>query len=100
MTTSIDRTDGRVADVAHDDVGVTEELAAAHAKIENLELALQTSRTIGMAVGIVMERLRVTSDEAFDVLRALSQHKHRKLRDIAAELTYSGTVEGFDSEPG
>jgi hypothetical protein len=31
------------------------------------------------------------------VLRALSQRQHRKLRDIAAELTFCGTVQGLDS---
>jgi hypothetical protein len=94
LTISIDRTDGLLAD---DSSCGTDELAAARVKIENLELALATSRTIGMAVGIVMERLRVPPNEAFDVLRALSQRQHRKLRDIAAELTFCGTVTGLDS---
>lgn len=100
VTISIDRRDGLVADDDTDGMhGMhgTDELAAARAKIENLELALQTSRTIGMAVGIVMERLRLPQDEAFDVLRALSQHHHRKLRDIAAELTFCGSVKGFEN---
>jgi hypothetical protein len=94
LTISIDRSDGLLAD---DTLCSTDELAAARVKIENLELALATSRTIGMAVGIVMERLRVPPNEAFDVLRALSQRQHRKLRDIAAELTFCGTVTGLDS---
>ena len=94
MTLSIDRTEGVITD---EGIRSEDALAAARTKIENLELALQTSRTIGMAVGILMERLRVTQDEAFDVLRSLSQHQHRKLRDIASELTFCGAVEGFDN---
>lgn len=70
-------------------------LEAAMAKIQNLEIALETSRTIGMAVGIVMERLRLPPDQAFDVLRRISQQHHRKLRDLASDLVFCGAVEGF-----
>jgi AmiR/NasT family two-component response regulator len=68
------------------------ELAEAREQIANLEQALQTSRSIGMAVGIVMASRGLSSDDAFGVLRTASQHQHRKLREIAAEVVISGEV--------
>jgi AmiR/NasT family two-component response regulator len=66
--------------------------AIAETKIANLELALRSARTIGMAVGILVERLKVSSDEAFAVLVETSQHTHRKLKDIEEELVYTGEL--------
>jgi GAF domain-containing protein len=54
--------------------------------------ALSTSRQIGAAIGILMNVHKITEDRAFDLLRATSQHLHRKLRDIAAEVTQTGTL--------
>lgn len=62
---------------------------------ENLEVALLRSRTIGAAMGILMERHRLTVDEAFDRLRVASQCSNRKLADIAAELVETGTADGL-----
>jgi hypothetical protein len=65
-------------------------------QLENLNTALQTSRHIGAAIGILMATFKVTSAEAFDMLRRSSQCRHRKLRDIALEVFYTGTFEqGF-----
>ena len=69
-----------------------EELAAARDKIANLETALLSSRLIGMAIGVVVERCRLGADDAFRFLVSVSQHEHRKLRDIAADLVYTGIV--------
>jgi AmiR/NasT family two-component response regulator len=66
--------------------------ADAQAKIANLETALESSRTIGMAMGILIERLKVAPDEAFDALVETSQHEHRKLRDIASDLVFTGEL--------
>lgn len=41
---------------------------------------------IGIALGILVERHTITPGQAFDMLRAASQHRYRKLRDIAADL--------------
>jgi AmiR/NasT family two-component response regulator len=73
---------------------MSRELAQAREKIRNLELALQTNRRIGMAIGIVMARLRVQEEEAFDVLRRASQQDHRKLREVAEEIVYTGKLPG------
>ena len=61
-------------------------------RVANLESALQTNRQIGTAMGILMARRLVTSDQAFDLLREASQHLNRKLHDVAAEVTMTGTL--------
>ncbi len=58
----------------------------------NFHDALSSSRQIGTAIGIIMARKLVTSDEAFDILRQASQDLNRKLRDIAAEVQETGAV--------
>ena len=70
------------------------ELARAREKIENLEIALTTSRRIGIALGILMASRRLSETEAFDMLRRVSQSSHRKLRDIADDLVYTGELPG------
>jgi AmiR/NasT family two-component response regulator len=59
-------------------------------KVEGLEVALQSRDVIGQAKGILMERLHLTPDQAFEELRAASQKHNRKVRDIAAELAEAG----------
>src|SRR5207248_3030642 len=59
-------------------------------KVEGLEEALLSRDVIGQAKGILMERLHLTSEQAFEELRAASQKHNRKVRDIAAELAETG----------
>ncbi|MEO9239828.1 MAG: ANTAR domain-containing protein [Jatrophihabitantaceae bacterium] len=75
------------------------DLSQAHQRADNLETALVSSRTIGMAMGIAMERHRMSSDQAFNLLRRLSQRRHRKLREIADEVIMTGEVELPEPEP-
>jgi GAF domain-containing protein len=56
----------------------------------NLHAALSTREVIGQAQGILMERERITSNQAFDILRRASQHLNRKLRDVAQNLVDTG----------
>jgi len=72
------------------------EAALADDRAENLEAALARSRTIGAAVGILVERHRLTPDGAFAVLARLSQNHNRKVADVAAELVETGTVAGLE----
>jgi hypothetical protein len=65
----------------------------ARRKAVNLEKALETSRDIGAAVGILMYSLRVTRDDAFDLLRIASQRRQQKLRDIAMEVAETGQLD-------
>ena len=56
-------------------------------RIEQLTQAVQHRTTIGIALGMLMERFDFESDEAFAYLRRCSQAQNRKLYDIAAEFT-------------
>ena len=59
-------------------------------KAANLLTALESNREIGVAVGILMARHRLTRDQAFDVLRHASQNSGRKLADVAAVVAETG----------
>jgi len=63
------------------------------AKARNLTTALESSRVIGQAVGILMSRHRLTAEQGFVLLRTVSQHTHRKLRDLAAHVSDTGMLE-------
>jgi hypothetical protein len=58
----------------------------------NLEVALESNRHIGTAIGILMARDVLTSDQAFDRLREVSQRRHRKLREVAEEVARIGEL--------
>ena len=51
-----------------------------------MRIALKTRERIGQATGVLMERCKVRGDEAFLMPVAVSQHLHRRLRDVADEL--------------
>lgn len=72
------------------------QLADALAKIENLERALLHARRIGMATGIVMATGKLAEDEAFQVLVRASQSSHRKLREVADQVVYTGASPALD----
>ena len=59
-------------------------------EIEHLRRALETRTVIGQAMGILMERRKITADEAFDELRTASQHANVRLAELAQGLTQSG----------
>ncbi|MBC7630385.1 GAF and ANTAR domain-containing protein [Aeromicrobium sp.] len=65
---------------------------AEESRIENLQTALTSREIIGQAQGILMERERITADQAFQLLRLSSQHLNRKLRDVAQYIVDTGTI--------
>ena len=65
---------------------------AEEARIGNLETALASRDVIGQAQGILMERERITADQAFSLLRRSSQHLNRKLRAVAQDIVETGTI--------
>jgi hypothetical protein len=73
-------------------VGASCESAFQRSRADNLEVALESSRQIGIAIGILMTRELITADQAFDRLRAESQRRHRKLREVADEVARSGEL--------
>jgi hypothetical protein len=58
--------------------------------VEQLRTGLESRTVIGQAQGILMERERITAQEAFAILRTASQHTNVKLRDIAARVVETG----------
>ena len=71
-------------------LGSAEQRADEERRAENLHQALLTRELIGQAQGILMERERVTAEQAFDVLRRASQHLNLKLREVAETLVETG----------
>lgn len=57
-----------------------------------LHEALSSRDVIGQAKGILMERLKLTPEDAFDFLRRSSQHLNLKLREVAQRLAETGEV--------
>jgi GAF domain-containing protein len=57
---------------------------------ENLHAALVTRELIGQAQGILIERERISADQAFHVLRQASQHLNVKLREVARDPIDTG----------
>lgn len=68
-------------------------------RIGNLETALASRDVIGQAQGILMERERITADQAFRLLRRSSQHLNRKLRTVAQDIVDTGTIPPEASRP-
>jgi len=65
----------------------------------HLTEALRTRELIGQAQGILIERERITADQAFDVLRRASQHLNIKLREVAERLVETGETPGRPPPP-
>jgi GAF domain-containing protein len=59
-------------------------------RILNFQAALTSREIIGEALGILMERERISADQAFDILRRASQHLNIKLREVAQNLVDTG----------
>lgn len=59
---------------------------AASQHAENLETAISNRTMIGRAEGILMERFGIAPDQAFAVLRRVSQRRNVKLNRVAEEL--------------
>ena len=75
-------------------------LVAAHAavafsdaqEISQLNQALDTRDLIGQAKGILMERFKISSQQAFQILTRASSESNMKLREVADHLTRSGEI--------
>ncbi|MEU6079195.1 GAF and ANTAR domain-containing protein [Streptomyces sp. NPDC047108] len=76
-------------------------LLASHAAVafssartaDQLQSALDTRHTIGEAMGIVRERYDLSGQDAFNVMRRLSQDRNVKLRDLARRICETGTLD-------
>jgi GAF domain-containing protein len=79
----------RIAETAAVVVANAQMLAASHRLAAELEEALLSRSGVDMAKGMLMARAGVDPDTAFEMLRDLSQRRHVKLRDLAAEMVRS-----------
>lgn len=61
-------------------------------RLESLNGALGSREVIGQAQGILIERERITADQAFVVLRRASQNLNIKLREVAQYLVDTGEI--------
>jgi hypothetical protein len=77
-------------------VAVTLTAIAWRANAENLTTALASSRRIGAAIGVLVCRLHVAEDDAFEAMRVASQSLNRKLRDIAEDVVRTGALPEHD----
>jgi GAF domain-containing protein len=59
---------------------------------DHLKVALDSRTVIGQATGILIERYKLTADQAFRLLSVASMNANRKLRYIAEELVLTGEL--------
>ncbi|HEX4981003.1 MAG TPA: GAF and ANTAR domain-containing protein [Ilumatobacteraceae bacterium] len=86
-----DRAQGQLfATLARLAIDSAEDRASDERRTGNLIQALRTREMVGQAQGILMERERITADQAFDVLRRASQYMNIKLREVAEALVETG----------
>jgi GAF domain-containing protein len=75
-------------------VANAEAAARATDDVANMRRAMESRAVIEQAKGILMERYKVTSEQAFTLLTHSSQRTNVKLRDVAEELTATGVLRG------
>ncbi|MGN6607984.1 MAG: ANTAR domain-containing protein [Jatrophihabitans sp.] len=76
--------------VAHVRALLSHRLAAEQAA--RLLDALESSREIGIAIGVLMHQHKITRDAAFAMLHDASQLSHRRLRQIARDVAETGHI--------
>ncbi len=59
---------------------------------DNLRVALQGDRNIGIATGILMERRRMSAAEAFDFLRKRARSQRQKVSEVAEQLVAAAEI--------
>nr|WP_296069250.1 GAF and ANTAR domain-containing protein [uncultured Actinoplanes sp.] len=61
---------------------------------EDMDKAVAARDVIGQAKGILMERYKITADQAFATLARASQETNLKLVELARQLTVTGELRG------
>ena len=67
---------------------------------ERLRAGMATRNLIGQAQGILMERFKVTPNQAFAILARISQETNSKLPDVARYLVHTRTSLASSECPG
>jgi GAF domain-containing protein len=65
---------------------------SARGMADNLQFALESRAVIDQAKGILIERHKLTSDQAFQLLAQASMSANRKVRDVADQLVHTGEL--------
>ncbi|WP_040336641.1 GAF and ANTAR domain-containing protein [Candidatus Blastococcus massiliensis] len=66
---------------------------------DNLQAAIESRAVIDQAKGILMERHKLTADQAFQLLAQVSMRTNTKVREIADTLVHTGVLPSPDG-PG
>jgi GAF domain-containing protein len=75
-------------------VANAEATARATDDVANMRRAMASRSVIEQAKGILMERYKITAEQAFTLLTHASQRSNVKLRDVSEELTTTGVLRG------
>jgi two-component system, response regulator PdtaR len=83
----------------------SEELRELRRREAQLSKALQQTRAVSAATGVMMERSRLSREQAFERLRGLARAQRRRLSDVAEQFLASveclnGRVGAMPSSPG
>jgi two-component system, response regulator PdtaR len=62
------------------------ELSALRSQAQQLNSALQSSRPVNIATGLLMARFQIGQEEAFERLRRQARSRRTRLEEVAAEL--------------
>lgn len=62
------------------------ERRALEQQIEQISKALHSCRQVSLAVGVLMARMHLTQQDAFELIRSHSRRTQRRLEDVAVEL--------------
>lgn len=67
-------------------------------KVRHLNIAVTRRDLVGQAKGILMERFKISADQAFSLLVRVSRDNNRKLYDVAEELTHTGHLDPYGAQ--
>ena len=70
------------------------------AQLVDLTKAVESRDLIGQAKGILMERYKISADDAFGLLRQASMSHQLKLTAVADQLVFSGQLPSDDPKAG
>jgi len=75
-------------------IGNMQDYQSARDMAGNLQAALDSRAVIDQAKGILMERHKITADQAFQLLAHASMTTNTKVRDVADHLVHTGELRG------
>ncbi len=61
-------------------------------QISQMTVQLETRELVSRATGVLVERHKITAQQAMELLRKSAQATARKLHDVASELLYTGVL--------